>query len=977
MPRRTVLSTSQRSQFEILPTQPQDLTRHYTLTDSDHALIRDRRGEHNRLGFALQLCLLRYPGRLLRSDEDLPPELIDFVAEQVRACPATFAAYALRDETRREHQLRLRQIFKFQNLSAGTYRDLVRWTSNLAMDQTAGVVLVGAILNELRRRRILQPPLPVVDRIAATALRRAERIVSSRINDHLTDKHRVALDGLLERPEDASMPLFTWLQKPAGHPAVTNVLKVIERLEVIRGMCLPADLDQIMPGNRFKRLAREGLRASVHHIRQFEPARRHAVVCAALTELARSLVDEAITMNDKLLGSAIRKSQHRHAEALQDRSKILQESVHLLSMLGQALIEARAGGVDPFAAIEEMIPWDQLEEHVKRADELSNPKRFDPLDFLERRYQQIRRYAPRLLEHFDFQTGAAGKEVIEAVVLLRKLNQEKKRSVPMEDAPTEFVTPRWAPYVFQEGKIDRRYYELCVLSALRDRLRAGDVWLPESRQYQDFESYLVDKGVFAKWLDHGELPLSVRSDWEGFFESRRACLEKEFEEVDRLAAQNDLQDVTVSPQGLSIKPIRTDQPPEAVKRFVNRVTSLLPRIKITDLLLEVDQWTGFSSQFTHLRTTEPAEDRTSLLTVILADAINLGLTKMAVACPGASLKRLRWTSDWLVREEAYSRALAEIVNRHNKLPLAARWGEGTTSSSDGQHYPSGGVRDSFSAINPRYGKRPGVMFYTHISDQYSPFHTQVINATVRDATYVLDGLLYHESDLKIEEHYTDTSGFTDHVFALCHLLGFRFAPRIRDMGDRRLYVPGAPSKYRALEPLVSGKLDIKLLQRNWHEVLRLATSIQTGTVTASLILRKLGAYPRQNTLATALRELGRMERTLFMLEWLKTPALRIRVTAELNKGEARNALARAVFFNRLGEVRDRSFENQRYRASGLNLVVAAIVLWNTIYLERTIQELRDKGEEAPDEYLQYLSPLGWEHINLTGDYVWRDSTVMA
>mgnify|MGYP002716527153 CR=1 FL=1 len=101
--------------------------------------------------------------------------------------------------------------------------------------------------------------------------------------------------------------------------------------------------------------------------------------------------------------------------------------------------------------------------------------------------------------------------------------------------------------------------------------------------------------------------------------------------------------------------------------------------------------------------------------------------------------------------------------------------------------------------------------------------------------------------------------------------------------------------------------------------------------------------------------------------------LRRRVHAGLNKGEARNALARAVFFNRLGEIRDRSFEQQRYRASGLNLVTAAIVLWNTVYLERATQGLVEAGKPVDGELLQFLSPLGWEHINLTGDYVWRQS----
>ena len=250
----------------------------------------------------------------------------------------------------------------------------------------------------------------------------------------------------------------------------------------------------------------------------------------------------------------------------------------------------------------------------------------------------------------------------------------------------------------------------------------------------------------------------------------------------------------------------------------------------------------------------------------------------------------------------------------------------------------------------------------------------MVNVGVRDSTYVLDGLLYHESDLRIEEHYTDTAGFTDHVFGLMHLLGFRFAPRIRDLGDTKLFIPKGDTAYDALKPMISSdRLNIKAIRAHWDEILRLATSIKQGTVTASLMLRKLGNYPRQNGLAVALRELGRIERTLFILDWLQSVELRRRVQAGLNKGEARNALARAVFFNRLGEIRDRSFEQQRYRASGLNLVTAAIVLWNTVYLERAANALRHHGQGVDDALLQYLSPLGWEHINLTGDYLWRSS----
>nr|AWH59693.1 transposase [Edwardsiella tarda] len=159
-----------------------------------------------------------------------------------------------------------------------------------------------------------------------------------------------------------------------------------------------------------------------------------------------------------------------------------------------------------------------------------------------------------------------------------------------------------------------------------------------------------------------------------------------------------------------------------------------------------------------------------------------------------------------------------------------------------------------------------------------------------------------------------------------------------------------------------------------YEAVRAGIKVRFTTA-ADLLLQRSTAqrHPRQNGLVVALRELGRIERTLFILDWLQSVELRRRVYAGLNKGEARDSLARAVFFNRLGEIRDRSFEQQRYRASGLNLVTAAIVLWNTVYLERVVHGLRPKGHAVDDALLQYLSPVGWEHINLTGGYLWRSS----
>lgn len=397
---------------------------------------------------------------------------------------------------------------------------------------------------------------------------------------------------------------------------------------------------------------------------------------------------------------------------------------------------------------------------------------------------------------------------------------------------------------------------------------------------------------------------------------------------------------------------------------------MLPKIKITNLLQEVDSWIHFSDSFTHLKTTKVAENNQLLLTVILSDAINLGLSKMAEASTDATYSKLASIQGWHIRHETYKNAQAVLTNAIHNQPITKYWGDGSSSSSDGQRFKTGGINQLSANTNPKYGNDPGMIYYSHTSDKYAPFAMQLITSNIRDSTYVLDGLLHHEADLDIIEHYTDTAGFTDHVFAMMNFQGFKFAPRIKDLKDKKIYLLSKIPTYENLSSIIGGTINVSLIENNWDEILRLMFSIRKGIVSSSLIIKKLGSYPRQNSLATALREVGKIERTIFTLEWVKDPNLRRRVQAGLNKGEAKHALSRAIHFNRLGEIRDKNYEYQFYKASGLNLVASAIVLWNTVYIQKAITYLKQSDDNFNDELIANLSPLGWEHINLIGDYIW-------
>ncbi|MCF8676185.1 Tn3 family transposase [Enterococcus faecium] len=963
---RELLTPEQRQAFMQIPEDEWILGTYFTFSKRDLEIVNKRRREENRLGFAVQLAVLRYPGWPYTHIKSIPDSVIQYISKQIGVSPSSLDHYPQRENTLWDHLKEIRSEYDFVTFTLSEYRMTFKYLHQLALENGDAIHLLHECIDFLRKNKIILPAITTLERMVWEARAMAEKKLFNTVSKSLTNEQKEKLEGIItsQHPSESNKTILGWLKEPPGHPSPETFLKIIERLEYIRGMDLETVQISHLHRNRLLQLSRLGSRYEPYAFRDFQENKRYSILTIYLLQLTQELTDKAFEIHDRQILSLLSKGRKAQEEIQKQNGKKLNEKVIHFTNIGQALIKAREEKLDVFKVLESVIEWNTFVSSVEEAQELARPADYDYLDLLQKRFYSLRKYTPTLLRVLEFHSTKANEPLLQAVEIIRGMNESGKRKVP-DDSPVDFISKRWKRHLYEDDgtTINHHYYEMAVLTELREHVRAGDVSIVGSRQYRDFEEYLFSEDTWNQ--SKGNTRLSVSLSFEDYITERTSSFN---ERLKWLAANsNKLDGVSLEKGKLSLARLEKDVPEEA-KKFSASLYQMLPRIKLTDLLMDVAHITGFHEQFTHASNNrKPDKEETIIImAALLGMGMNIGLSKMAEATPGLTYKQLANVSQWRMYEDAMNKAQAILVNFHHKLQLPFYWGDGTTSSSDGMRMQLG-VSSLHADANPHYGTGKGATIYRFTSDQFSSYYTKIIHTNSRDAIHVLDGLLHHETDLNIEEHYTDTAGYTDQIFGLTHLLGFKFAPRIRDLSDSKLFTIDKASEYPKLEAILRGQINTKVIKENYEDVLRLAHSIREGTVSASLIMGKLGSYSRQNSLATALREMGRIEKTIFILNYISDESLRRKIQRGLNKGEAMNGLARAIFFGKQGELRERTIQHQLQRASALNIIINAISIWNTLHLTTAVEYKKRTGSFNED-LLHHMSPLGWEHINLLGEY---------
>ena len=970
------LTIEQEQNYGCYVAEPNDvqLARYFHLDERDLAFINQRRGKHNRLGIALQLTTSRFLGAFLTNLTQVLPGVRHFVAVQLNIRrPEVLSRNAERDTTLREHTALIKEYYGYHEFCDFPWSFRLKrllytraWLSN----ERPGLMFDFATA-WLLQNKVLLPGATTLVRLVSEIRERANQRLWKKLAA-LPDSWQIArVTELLDIPEGQRISPLEQLKKgpvTVSGPAFTEAL---ERYTRLRNLEFSRLNFSGLPAIQLRNLVRYAGMTSVKYIARMPQQRKLAVLTAFVKAQETAALDEAVDVLDMLILDITREAKKTGQKKRLRTLKDLDRAALLLVRACLLLLEDPADDAELRKTIFSSVPKSRLAESISKVNELARPQNNNFHDEMVEQYGRVKRFLPAVLRDLHFRAAPAGEHTLAAINYLAELNGSKKRL--LDGAPEYIITGPWKRLVYDaEGRIQRAGYSLCLLERLQDALRRRGIWLESSDRWGDprakllqSEEWQAQRIPVCRALGHptdGHTCATAGRQWD---ESWKAVA-SHFEGNAEVHIRNDGKYPSLTVSSLE----KLEESPSLL-RLNRRVRQLLPTVDLTELLLEIDARTGFTREFMHVSESGArAQDlHVSLCAVLMAEACNIGLEPLIKHnIPALTRHRLSWVKQNYLRADTLVSANARLVDFQSTLELAGRWGGGKVASADGMRFVTP-VKTVNSGSNRKYfGSGRGINWYNFVSDQYSGFHGIVIPGTLRDSIFVLEGLLEQQTGLNPVEIMTDTAGASDIIFGLFWLLGYQFSPRLVDAGEAVFWRVDKSANYGALDELARRCADLSKAENQWDEMMRTAGSLKLGTIHASELIRSLLKSSRPSGLAQAIMEVGRVNKTLYLLNYIDNEDYRRRILTQLNRGEGRHAVARAICYGQRGEIRKRYREGQEDQLGALGLVTNAVVLWNTLYMQEALSWMRSHGEETGDEDIARLSPLMHGHINMLGHY---------
>jgi TnpA family transposase len=886
--------------------------------------------------------------------------------------PADLATYDTAIATRYRHMAFIRERLRVTAYGPAARRAMITAAVAAARTKEDLADIINVALEELVRHRYELPAFSTLERAAFTARHTVNRRYHHLIGERLAAPTRARLEEMLTRPQGARRSSWDTVKQEPKSPTLKHMKEVIAHLRWLQTQDIPAAAFAEIPAVKLQQFAAEARALDVADMNKLRWSKRYALAATLIRRQVAKTLDELTEMFLRRMHKlhqrgeeALEEYRRQHQDRTDALIALLREVALVMLKDGTAgeRVAAIAGlfGPDPAVILE------RCEEHTAHAGNNYYP-------FLPTFYRSQRAVFFHFLESVTLRSTSQDRSVEDAIAVL--LSHRTTTSPWLEDVGKlnlSWVPDKWWRLVTGQRQrsarvspADKRYFELCLFSQIWLELKSGDLYVDGSDTFSDYRAQLISWDEYEQGVkEYGE-QVSIPVDGKAFVHTLREWLESLAAATDASFPNNE--SVRIEDGEIVLTKLERQPLPEGLRTLERLLQERLPVINIVDVLSETDQWLHWTRHFGPLSGFEPkfSNPRERYITTTFCYGCNLGPTQTARSIPGLDRKQVARVNQRHVSEALLDNTVVSIINAYNRFTLPQIWGSGQHVSADGTKWDVY-EQNLLAEYHVRYGGWGGIGYY-HVSDTYIALFSRFIPCGVWEGTYILDGLVKNASDIQPDIVHSDTHGQSAPIFGLAHLLGIKLMPRIRNWKGPKLFRPSKHARYEHIDGLFSEPINWRLIETLLPDLLRVGMSIKAGRLIPSTILRRLGTYSRKNRLYFAMRELGWVIRTGFLLQYLSDPKLRRLILRAMNKNESFNGFLKWLFFGGEGIIAENRRDEQRKIVKYNHLVANLVIFHNVVTMTKVIRQLVAEGYRISADALTALSPYQTRHLNRFGHY---------
>jgi TnpA family transposase len=968
----------------------EDLVAHFTLLPQDRELLQNKTGA-TRLGFAVLLKCFQQEG-CFPARHEIPFPVVRHIAEQIELLPELFAQYQTEGRTAEYHRAQIREALGFHPITEPEIEAILAWMEQHILTQEREEEALLSIFYTRCRELHLEPPATKrLTRLLHSTVRKQEEAFCTRVRNRLSPAMRNALEALLLPYTEAEAGEETDLEtiEPTGQarlyrlktgPGGMNLqaaLKEITKLRELRTLALPADLFASVPPKILQRYRQRVAAEEAYELRRHPEALRLTLLAAwchlRIQEITDGLLDLLSEMVHTIDSRAERKAQ---TLLLKDFKRVVGKNT-LLFQIARASLQAPEGKVREvvYPVAQEKVLQDLVSEweatvhydqHVQRS--LRNSYSY-----------HYRRMVPHILEALSFHSNnATHRPVVEALELLKVNLERKSRYFPLKTkVPLDnVVKPGDRDAVVEKDekgreRVHRIPYEVCVLKALREKLRCREIWTDGAVRFRNPDEDLPPHFATERTVHYQALELP--EDAEEFIATNKHELTQELEALDRAMPTNSAVKFLETGKGrICLSPLTAVPDPPHLNALKAEVNRRWPLTGLLDMFKESDLRVGFTEVFKSPTPWEKLDRETlqrRLLLCLYGIGTNTGIKSMCAGEQGESYKDLLYVNRRYITNDHLRNAISCVVNALLRVRHPDIWGEGTTACASDSKKFGAWDQNLMTEWHIRY-RGPGVMIYWHVEKKSACIYSQLKRCSSSEVAYMIQGLLRHNTEMTVEKNYVDSHGQSEIAFAFCSLLGFQLLPRLKGLHRQKLARPesGKSEKYPNLQPVLAKPIDWDLIRQQYDEMVKYATALRLGTTDAETILRRFTRNNIQHPTYKALAELGRARKTIFLCRYLRSEALRREIQQGLSVMENWNSANSFILYGKGSEFASNSREDQERTMLCLHLLQNSMAYINTLMLQQVLAEPAWRNRLQAED-LRALTPLFYLHVH---PYGWFD-----